>query len=147
MQIDLVSPRGEQPVRMAARGRITAMDLASTGRNPISETLGQGWSANQVMVDLSHTDYIDSSAIGWLIQTNTEFKRNGGALVLHSIPPMVQQVLGLLKIGSLIPLKDNEAAAHAYLSGAAGDHQGATAGTGGVRVVDAQSGNAKEAKP
>ena len=117
MQLNLISPRGEDPARVAAKGRITAMDLASTGRNPIAELLGAGWSSKRLMVDLSNTDYIDSSAIGWLIQTNGEFKRNGGAMVLHSIPPMVKQVLGLLKIGSLIPLKDNEAAARAHLSG------------------------------
>ena len=117
MQLDLISPRGEEPARVSAKGRITAMDLASSGRNPIAELLGAGWSSKRLMVDLSNTDYIDSSAIGWLIQTNGEFKRNGGMMVLHSIPPMVKQVLGLLKIGSLIPLKDNEAAARAHLSG------------------------------
>jgi anti-anti-sigma factor len=117
MQLDLISPRGEDPARVAAKGRITAMDLASTGRNPIAELLGPGWSTKRLLVDLSRTDYLDSSAIGWLIQTNGEFKRNGGALVLHSLPPMVKQVLGLLKIGSLIPLKENEADARAHLSG------------------------------
>lgn len=119
MQLDLVSPQNADPVRMVAKGRISAMNLAGTGNNPIADLLGPDWSARSVMVDLSKSDYIDSSAIGWLLHTNSEFSRGGGKLVLHSIPPMVKQMLMLLKIGSLIPLKDDEAAAKAYLNGEA----------------------------
>lgn len=119
MQLDLISPQNAEPVRLAAKGRISAMNLAGTGNNPIAELLGPEWSSKTVLVDMSKSDYIDSSAIGWLLHANTEFNRGGGKLVLHSIPPMVKQMLMLLKIGSLIPLRDDEAAAKAYLNGEA----------------------------
>lgn len=117
MQLDLISTRETDPVRLAAIGKVTGMTVAGSGKNPLADLIGANWAARKVMIDFSKTDYIDSSAIGWLIHTSSEFGRQGGALVLHSIPPMVKQMLMLLKIGSLIPLKEDEAAAREHLTG------------------------------
>ncbi len=63
------------------------------------------------MLDFSKVQFIDSSAIGWLIQSAREFKARGGGLVVHSIVPRVRQMFDMLKIGFIVPLVIDEAAA------------------------------------
>jgi anti-anti-sigma factor len=58
----------------------------------------------KVLVDLENTAFIDSSGISWLILTHKQFVKHGGMLVLHSIPPMIQQMLKLMKMELVLNL-------------------------------------------
>jgi anti-anti-sigma factor len=105
-------------VALAAEGTITTADVqgaAAKGVNVFEGVLGPGWATNQVLLDMGQVNFIDSSAIGWLIDSNKAFKKAGGRLVPHSIQPPVRQVLDLLRIGQAIPLASDEAAAKAML--------------------------------
>jgi stage II sporulation protein AA (anti-sigma F factor antagonist) len=72
-----------------------------------------------VLLDLRAVPFLDSSAIGWLMNTRRELERGGGLIVLHSIQPRVRQVLDLLRVGKALPLVDNEAAALTVIAAAA----------------------------
>jgi anti-anti-sigma factor len=77
------------------------------------------------MLNLDRTDYIDSSAIGWLIGSQRAFKEGGGQMVIHSIQPGVRQILDLLKISKVMPMAADEAEARKILTGGGGEAAGA----------------------
>ncbi len=118
MKLSLVSIEKEGFVRIATEGNITSTDFLADGKNPLQPILGQAWAGNKVLLDMDKTNYIDSTAIGWLIGCHKEFKGQGGMFVVHSVQPAVKQVLDLLKIGKVVPIVDNEVAARAFAIGA-----------------------------
>ena len=116
MKLSLVSIERDGVIRVASEGNITSADFQADGPNPLHALLGQTWSSNRVLLNFDRTNYIDSTAIGWLISCHKEFRANGGTLVVHSVQPQVRQVLDLLKIGKVVPLAENEAAARAMVA-------------------------------
>jgi anti-anti-sigma factor len=126
MKINLVSIEKEGVIRLATDGAITAGDFDSSGINPLQGLLGQNWNTMRVLINFEKTDYIDSSAIGWLIGTSKILKGGGGAIVIYNVQPAVRQILDVLKVGKVVPMADDEAAAREVLAGSA-------AATGGAR--------------
>ena len=51
---------GSEPVSVATA------DFDASGKNPLRKLLWLTWFTNLVLLNLDRTDYIDSSAIGWL---------------------------------------------------------------------------------
>jgi anti-anti-sigma factor len=68
------------------------------------------------MIDLAKLTFIDSTAIGWMIESQRRSKAAGGKLVLHSATPRVREVFDLLKLGIVLNLKDDEASAKKVVS-------------------------------
>jgi anti-anti-sigma factor len=118
MKISMISIDRDGLIRTATSGNLTATDFPADGKNVFEQLLGMTWSNNRVMLNMEKTQYIDSTAIGWLISCQKEFKANNGLFVVHSVQTSVQQVLDLLKIGKVVPIKDDEAAARAFAIGA-----------------------------
>jgi anti-anti-sigma factor len=119
LNLSLVAIEKEGLVKLASAGQITAANFDPSGKNPLERILGQGWSSFRVMIDMRETTYIDSSAIGWLISSNKQFKVGGGALVIHDVPPLVRQMLDLLHVGKVVPIANSAQAARELLSGGA----------------------------
>jgi anti-anti-sigma factor len=117
MKLSLVSIERDGVVRVSSEGNITCEDFRAEGKNPLESVLGASWSNNRVILDLDRTNYIDSSAIGWLIDTSKRFKQAGGALAVHSVRPAVRQVLELLKVERIVPLAHTESAARELVAG------------------------------
>jgi len=117
MRLSLVSIDKDGVVRVACQGNITCDDFRTEAKNPLETVLGATWSNNRVILDLDRTPYIDSSAIGWLIETSRKFKDAGGALAVHSVRPAVRQVLELLKVGRIVSLAQTEIAARQLIAG------------------------------
>lgn len=111
MKLQLVSIEKDGIVKIATKGNITSADLDAGGPNPMEPILGTNWTQSRVLLDMSDTQYIDSSAIGWLIGTSKQIRDGGGAIVIHSVQPAVRQVLDLLKVGRVVPIVEDEAAA------------------------------------
>jgi anti-anti-sigma factor len=119
MKLSLVSIERDGYVRVAAEGPMSAGDFVPERKNPFEVLLGTNWPTHRVLLDLNQTPYVDSSAIGWMIGCQKEFKNAGGSLVVHSVRPAVRQMLDLLKIGRIVPLADNEPRGKAVLLGGA----------------------------
>lgn len=111
MKLALIAFDKTGVIRAGATGQITCTDFPSDGSNPLSATLGQSWQANRVSLDMSQVPYIDSAAVGWLINCQREASKAGGSFVVHSVQPQVKQLLDLLKIGKVVKMADNEATA------------------------------------
>ena len=91
----------DQLTRVLSNGEITQY-VISSDPDPFDELLGSAIYRHHVLLNLENTPYIDSSGISWLLGAHKRFERGGGKLVLHSLPPAVDQVLRLLKLTSLL---------------------------------------------
>jgi anti-anti-sigma factor len=97
-------------------GHITGDALAEAHCDPIGLLGGNAYS-KRVLVDLSGTDFLDSSGIGWLVQQNKLFQSTGGMLVFHSIPPMVSRVIQLMSLHRVLRIATDAAAARVLVEG------------------------------
>ena len=111
MKLQLVSIEKDGIVKVATQGNITSADIDTSGPNPMETILGANWAGFRTLMNMGDTQYIDSSAIGWLIGTSKSIKEAGGTLVVHDVQPAVRQVLDLLKVGRVVPIVDDEPAA------------------------------------
>ncbi|MDP9174307.1 MAG: STAS domain-containing protein [Planctomycetota bacterium] len=116
MKLGLLSIEKDGYIRLAAEGEITTHDFYDTaGVDPLETVMGAGWASNSVVLSLEKITFMDSSAIGWLIDSHRKSKAAGGKLVLHSAPPRVRDVFDLLKMRAVLNLQDDEAAARKFL--------------------------------
>lgn len=110
MSLRLISIDADGCVRIAADGPLTSDNLEADA-NPLAGLLGGSWGKHRILLDLAGADYIDSCAIGWLIETQRDLARTGGRLAVYNILPRVLRVLKILRIDTLVPLVDSELAA------------------------------------
>lgn len=118
MNITLQSVEPDDTLIITIQGNITSVDNSSNQQNPIAIVAGAGWASKTVIIDLRDVPYIDSSAIGWLINTHKQFEQNEGRMILHSIHPNVQQMFDLLNIDALFTITGDEPAARQFAIGA-----------------------------
>ncbi|MHC4993651.1 MAG: STAS domain-containing protein [Planctomycetota bacterium] len=118
MNITLKSIEPNDTLLISVQGNITSMSTEEGAANPLEGILGAGWASKTVIVDLEKVSYIDSSAIGWLINTTKHFETQGGRMILHSVHPNVQQVFDLLSIGAILTITEDESAARHHAIGA-----------------------------
>jgi len=102
--------------RIQNEGDITQMDFRA-GTDLMETLLGQGCYTRKVLLNMEKTPYIDSAGVGWLVMCHKLFKEAGGRFVIHSIPPMVYQILKLLRMPELLHLAVDEPAARALVEG------------------------------
>lgn len=120
MKLTVISTEPDAPIHVRAEGSITGADLSLDGKDPLEILLGPHWKCRPVMLNLGAVTYIDSSAIGWLIDAQRAVRSGGGAFVVHSAPTNIRQILDVLKVGKVVPLADTESDARALvIAGAA----------------------------
>ena len=95
----------------AAYGEATAADFPAIEQLHFKDLLGAAWVAQRVVLDMDAVPYLDSSAIGWLINVQKQFRAGGGRLALHSVQPHVRNILNLLKVEKVVPIGADAAAA------------------------------------
>jgi ABC-type transporter Mla MlaB component len=98
-------------IRVECVGSMT-LDFFLSGGDPLADPLG-GTSAyaRRVLLNLEKVDFIDSSGVGWLIKWHQRFKKAGGIFVIHSLPPLIRNMLKLLQLDKILELAEDEAAA------------------------------------
>jgi anti-anti-sigma factor len=101
-------------------GEISQARFPSHDFNPLEDLLGAGFYQRQVLLDLGQATFIDSSGVGWLLTNHKNFLAAGGKLILHSVPPMVDQVLRLLQLHHMLSIKADRVAAMAAAGAAKG---------------------------
>jgi len=89
---------------------------AKPGTNPFRDALGEQWPTMKVVLDLMHTDTVDSAAAGWLMASATQFSQRGGALVVCCASDFVKQVFKFIKLEKKVPVVEDEAAARQALA-------------------------------
>jgi anti-anti-sigma factor len=114
MQLILASDQ-QNVYRVACEGDITLSDFG-VGRDPLQELLDSDYTdcfSRKVILNLEKAKYIDSSGVSWLIRLHKRFQEQGGMLVVHSIPPLIRNVLNLIRVDVVFHIAENEAAAKA----------------------------------
>ena len=102
-------------IRLACSGEITANHLIGNP-DPLGKLLGPDVYGQRIMLGLQQARFIDSAGVGWIVNSHRKFVERGGRLVLYSIPPLIEQTLQLLKVGRLVPLAGEEAAARTLVA-------------------------------
>ncbi len=72
--------------------------------------------SRRVLLDLAGTEYIDSTGVSWLLTCHKRCREGGGKLVLHSLNPLVKQVLQVLKLDRVLHIADSADKARAELN-------------------------------
>ncbi len=93
-------------VRIQLSGRIT-QDSRSDDGDPLAQAAGQDVYGRRVLLDMEPVEFLDSSGIGWLLSMNRQFREQGGALALHSVPPLVANALKLLRLDQVMTIADD----------------------------------------
>ena len=104
-------------VSVKTDGKITQQDIAAN-KEPLAGLLGPDIYKRTVLLDMSNSDYIDSSGISWLLATHKKFREAGGSLVLHSLSPMVSQTIRVMRMEQVLHVAPNPTAARALACGA-----------------------------
>ena len=103
-------------IRVACEGQISH-DEFDPAKDPMRQVLGPLIFSRKVLLDLEKTSYINSSGISWLIISHKHFVQAKGQLILHSVPPLVFQVMQMVRLPLVVPDATNEAAALALARG------------------------------
>ena len=115
MQLSLIS-QSDTATCLAIQGDISQSRFPTNVNNPLEDLLGSDCYHRHVLLDLEKAGFIDSSGIGWLMGCHKRFLAGGGLLVMHSLPPMVEQVIQLLRLQSILTIKPDQASALAFVS-------------------------------
>lgn len=117
MKLSVASDDGQR-VCVAITGQVTQRDLGPLDE-PLVELLGHGAYARQVRLDLSDTNFMDSSGVGWLLACHKRMRQAGGKLTLHAPHPVVANVLRVLKLEKVLEIEQPGAITPPAAGGAA----------------------------
>jgi anti-sigma B factor antagonist len=109
----------EEVLRLQVVGRVIQEDL-DPDNDPLDGLLGDRAAARRVLLDLSQTDYIDSSGLALLLAWHKRLLRAGGKLVLHSTPSLVLDTIRILRMDLVLNLAKDESAALTLARGESG---------------------------
>src|SRR5690606_5384878 len=82
---------------LQASGPITQAGISPT-EDVVAKALGPSAYRHKILLDLKNSDHIDSSGVNWLLTIHRRTREQGGRLVLHSVPPLVDNVLKVLRM-------------------------------------------------
>lgn len=97
-------------------GPITQMQLSPL-QEPLVALLGPNAYRHAILLDLKNSDHIDSSGVNWLLTLHRRAREQGGRLVLHSLPPLVDNVLKVLRMTLVFEIAPSREAAFQMLAG------------------------------
>jgi len=83
---------------LALKGRITVGEVTPV-REKITQLVAAGQS--QIVLDLQHVDYIDSTGLGNLVISYTQVKKAGGALKLLHLNKRNVELLALTRLHTI----------------------------------------------
>lgn len=115
MEINSLGDAGDV-ARLSVRGHIVQTTLPSS--DPLGDVLGKAIYGRKVLLGLAEARLVDSMGLGWLLKCNKRFREAGGTLVIHSIPPVVLDMMKVMGLNQVLKLSDDEESALATIQGA-----------------------------
>jgi len=106
----------DEVVRLACEGQITADDHDAS-KEPIRSLLGPLIFSRTVLLNMEKATYISSSGVSWLLVCHKQFNQSKGRFVLHTVPPVVAQVLDMLRMSMILTIARDETEALRLSSG------------------------------
>ena len=114
MEVTMMSSLGDV-LRVAAKGPVVQGTLL--GSDPMGKILGHASYDRKVLLSLADVTLFDSTALGWLLQCNKRSREAGGVLVIHSIPPVVLDMMKVMGLSQVLKLAEDEQSALAIIEG------------------------------
>lgn len=87
-------------------GDVTSRELSPIAE-PLGDLLGPNAYSRLVLLNLNGASYLDSSGVGWLLTCHKRFRNAGGKIVVHSLHPLVANVMKVLKLERVLTIADN----------------------------------------
>jgi len=109
MQIQLLADEGNL-VRMAIDGALDSLNSVADA-DALVNLLNRRTLGRTVLMDLARVTFINSSGVSWLLLSKKGLDEGGGRLILHSVPPLILEVLQFLRLSKVLTLASDEAAA------------------------------------
>ncbi|MGO4883443.1 MAG: STAS domain-containing protein [Bryobacteraceae bacterium] len=106
MSLDIQHREHEGIVILDAKGRITVGPEASALREKVA-TLTAGGQKN-IILNLAHVDYIDSTGLGALVMCATSERKAGGALKLLNLNRRNIELIVMTKLATVFDLFTDE---------------------------------------
>ncbi len=110
-----VDSQSEEVVKVNVTGMVSLS--GETNVEPLEKLLGSAPYDKQIILNLDGADRIDSSGIGWLVTCHKRSSEGGGQLVIHSVQPMVANVLKTVRLDKFFNMVHNERQALEVLKG------------------------------
>jgi anti-sigma B factor antagonist len=105
MALEIEERQREGVAILALKGRITVGEVTPV-RDKITSLIAGGQS--QIVLDLEHVDYIDSTGLGNLVISYTQAKKAGGALKLLHLNKRNVELLALTRLHTIFEVFGEE---------------------------------------
>ena len=112
-----IKNQSDQITHLALRGRL---DTAGVGEVELGFTAHTVPRAKPLLLDMSEVTFLASLGLRMLLTVARALDRRGVKMVLLNPQPAVRQVLGLSGFDHLIPVRNDEGTALAFLAGREG---------------------------
>ena len=109
MPLDVQQKEAEGIIILELRGRLVAGAEASDFRRRIEQLIAAG--KNNLILDMKHVDFIDSTGLGTLVIAHNGVQKSGGAVKLLNVSQRNIQLMILTKLSTVFEMYDNEQAA------------------------------------
>jgi anti-anti-sigma factor len=106
----------ERMIEFALAGDIVQHYVTPSITSQFAELNGSSVFGRAVLVDVSDVTFLDSNGIGWFVAIDSQFRKNGGRLILHSPSPVLQRIFAMLKITTVITVVPSRDAALAVVN-------------------------------
>jgi anti-sigma B factor antagonist len=106
MALDVHQREREGIVIFDLKGRITLGQEATTLREMVERLETQ--SRNQLILNMVHVDYVDSSGLGTLVMISSNLKKRGGAVKLLNLNRRNVELLVMTKLSTIFEIFGDE---------------------------------------
>lgn len=106
MELKIVADEGDV-VRLKVLDRIVR-GTTDPCSDPLVRLGGRSIYGKTVLIDMSESDFIDSSGLSWLLVAHKRFCEAKGQLILHSLTPNVLDTLKMMRLNMVLNLADDE---------------------------------------
>jgi len=106
MSLDIQQREHEGIALLDLKGRITMGEEAGALRAKVALLTGAG--TNNIIVNLAHVDYIDSTGLGAMVMCSTTVRKAGGNLKLENLNRRNIELLVMTKLATVFDLFTDE---------------------------------------
>jgi anti-sigma B factor antagonist len=106
MSLDIQQREHESITILDLKGRITVGPEATTLRDKVAAVTAAG--SKDIILNLAHVDYIDSTGLGALVMCSTSQRKAGGALKLLNLNRRNIELLVMTKLATVFDLFTDE---------------------------------------
>jgi anti-sigma B factor antagonist len=106
MSLDIQQREHEGITILDLKGRITVGPEATTLRDKVAAVTAAG--SKDIILNLAHVDYIDSTGLGALVMCSTSQRKAGGALKLLNLNRRNIELLVMTKLATVFDLFTDE---------------------------------------